>query len=62
MDDSYERLYSVQDIALELRRVFVFFGVGSSIDQLTSPDLVTNTEQAATSNLLIHFLTEKNQN
>lgn len=49
VDVSYERLYSVQDIALEWRRVFSFIGVGPSVDQLTSADLVAHMEHAATS-------------
>jgi len=50
VDVSYERLYNVQDIALEWRRVFSFIGVGPSADQLTSADLVAHMEHAATSN------------
>jgi len=50
VDVSYEKLYNVQDIALEWRRVFSFIGVGPSADQLTSADLVAHMEHAATSN------------
>ena len=45
-----QELYSVRDIAIEWRRVFLFLGVGPSVDQITSPGLVAHMKHAATRN------------
>jgi hypothetical protein len=49
VDVSYERLYLVDDIAVEWRRLFSFLGVGLSDERLTSADLIARMEHQATS-------------
>jgi hypothetical protein len=49
VDVSYERLYLVDDIAVEWRRLFSFLGVGPTDERLTSADLISRMEHQATS-------------